>query len=336
MRLVQLCHPDHGRAVAVVDGAALHPLRTHRTVRDLARAAMRSGRGLADVARADVEATALDYDAIHGGRSPWRLLPPIDHPDESARCLVTGTGLTHVASARQRQAMHAAAGASTAPTDSMRMFEWGVAGGRPDSGSVGVQPEWFYKGTGDILRAHGEPLDVPAFSGDGGEEAEIAGLYMVADDGSPRRIGFAIGNEFSDHRMETENYLYLAPSKLRTCALGPELVLDAACFADVAATVSIRRGDETLWSSRVATGEANMSHSLANLEHHHFKHAAHRRPGDVHVHFFGADAFSFGAGVRLNDGDVMKVRFEGFGRTLSNPVGIDDAADAAVAVTPLA
>ena len=56
-----------------------------------------------------------------------------------------------------------------------------------------------------------------------------------------------------------------------------------------------------------------MCHSLANLEHHHFKFEAHRRPGDIHMHFFGADAFSFGEGVRLQDGDVMQVRFEGFG-----------------------
>jgi hypothetical protein len=78
-----------------------------------------------------------------------------------------------------------------------------------------------------------------------------------------------------------------------------------------------------------------MCHSLDNIEHHHFKFEGHRRPGDLHVHFFGADAFSFGAGIKLNDGDVMKVRFEGFGRPLCNPVRIDEAADAVVDVVPL-
>jgi hypothetical protein len=63
-----------------------------------------------------------------------------------------------------------------------------------------------------------------------------------------------------------------------------------------------------------------MCHSLANLEQHHFKFEFHRRPGDLHIHFFGADAFSFGDGVRLQEGDVMQVRFEGFGRTLRNPL----------------
>ncbi len=42
-------------------------------------------------------------------------------------------------------------------------------------GYIGTPPEWFYKGTGTILRAHGEPLDVPAYAEDGGEEGEIAG-----------------------------------------------------------------------------------------------------------------------------------------------------------------
>jgi hypothetical protein len=38
----------------------------------------------------------------------------------------------------------------------------------------------------------------------------------------------------------------------------------------------------------------------------------------VHVHYFGACALSFGAGIRLEDGDVMEVAFAGFGRPLRN------------------
>ena len=184
------------------------------------------------------------------------------------------------------------------------------------------QPEWFYKGSGTVLRAHGEPLIVPPHAEDGGEEPEIAGIYVIDGNGAPRRIGMAQGNEFSDHRFEKKNYLYLAASKLMTCAIGPELVLDAD-FGAVAGEVSIERGGETLWRKPIASGEANMCHSLANMEHHHFKHAGHRCPGDVHVHYFGADAFSFGEGVTLEDGDVMQVGFEGFGRALRNPVRVD-------------
>ena len=75
-----------------------------------------------------------------------------------------------------------------------------------------------------------------------------------------------------------------------------------------------------------------MCHSLANIEHHHFKFELHRRPGDLHIHFFGADAFSFGEGIRLEDGDVMQVRFDGFGKPLRNVVRVLTGADSLVAV----
>jgi hypothetical protein len=219
-------------------------------------------------------------------------------------------------------------------TDSMKMFQWGIEGGRPEDGKIGVAPEWFYKGHGDVLRAHGEPLLVPPYAEDGGEEPEVAGIYLIGPDARPYRLGFAVGNEFSDHKFEKRNYLYLAGSKLRTCASGPELVLDHD-FQSVPGVVSVERDGHPLWSHEIRTGDAEMCHSLRNIEHHHFKFEGHRRPGDLHVHFFGADAFSFGAGIQLNDGDVMKIRFEGFGRALCNPVRVDRAANEVVAVTPL-
>src|SRR5262249_44142073 len=163
-----------------------------------------------------------------------------------------------------------------------------------------------YKGCGTILRAHGEALVSPPFAGDGGEEPEIAGVYFIDLEGRPRRIGMSMANEFSDHVTEKQNYLYLAHSKLRPCSLGPELVLDPD-FSRVSGMVSIERAGAVVWSHAIASGEEHMSHTLANLEHHHFKYDAHRRPGDVHIHFFGADAFSFGAGIRLQDGDVMVI-----------------------------
>src|SRR5438270_363749 len=125
-----------------------------------------------------------------------------------------------------------------------------------------------------------------------------------------------------DHRFEKENYLNLAASKLRTCALGPELVLDPD-FESVPGEVTIHRNGRPLWTKQIRTGEAEMCHSLQNIEHHHFKFEAHRNPGDIHVHFLGADCLSFGEGVRLADGDVMHIKFEGFGRPLRNPVRVD-------------
>ncbi len=141
----------------------------------------------------------------------------------------------------------------------------------------------------------------------------------------------AAGNEFSDHVFEKKNYLYLASSKLRSCALGPELAIDPD-FSLVRGEVAIERGGQTIWWKAIRSGESAMCHSLANMEHHHFKFEAHRRPGDLHVHFFGADAFSFGEGIRLADGDVMQVRWDGFGRPLRNPVRVLTRKDALVAV----
>jgi hypothetical protein len=71
------------------------------------------------------------------------------------------------------------------------------------------------------------------------------------------------------------------------------------------------------------------------MEHHHFKFATHRRPGDVHVHFFGTDCLSFGAGVHLESGDVMQVAFEGFGRPLRNPVRVESSLPSLIQVTSL-
>jgi hypothetical protein len=328
MRLLQLAGPRGERRVCLAGDDGLRTIDGYASIYSLATAAIAANTPLAVLAQAHVSAERIDYDAVYDRSSDWRILPAVDHPDDPARLLLSGTGLTHRRSADQRQAMHAA---GAAPTDSLRMYELGVAGGRPEQGCIGVSPEWFYKGTGALLRAHGEPLLVPPYAHDGGEEPEIAGVYIIDDRGVPRRIGMAIANEFSDHVLEKQNYLYLAASKLRTCAIGPELIVDAD-FRDIRGEVAIERGGEVIWSRPIRSGEAAMCHSLRNLEHHHFKFDAHRRPGDLHVHFFGADAFSFGAGIVLEHGDVMRVGFVGFGRALRNPLEIQRGAEPVIAV----
>ena len=325
--------------MVLVEEPHLRPLGDYETTYALAFAALESGRSLKELVRQSVTDEILDYDPIYQGQSEWRVLPPIDHPEEPARCLISGTGLTHLGSARGRDAMHAAPGKDKDKdrakelTDSMKMFQLGLEGGRPEPGSVGAAPEWFYKGTGTILRAHDEALDIPCYAEDGGEEAEIAGIYLVDRAGRPRRLGLSVGNEFSDHRFERKNYLNLAASKLRSCALGPELVLDQE-FQSVVGEVVIERAGAVLWQKPIRTGEAEMCHSLQNIEHHHFKFEAHRRPGDVHVHYFGADCLSFGDGIRLQNDDLIEVRFENFGRPLRNRVRAAASTPTLVRVTP--
>ena len=319
MRLIQLRRVTGQRRVAIVDGAKLRVLAEPASVYELAQKALAEGVSMQEISARATTGETLNYDEIYSGQSKWQVLPAIDHPADPARCLVTGTGLTHLTGAQNRDSMHV----SEQPviTDSMRMYQSGVEGGRPAEGAIGVSPEWFYKGNGAVLRGHNEPLDVPAHAEDGGEEPELAGIYLIDASGSARRIGMATGNEFSDHQFEKRNYLYLAASKLMTCSIGPELVLDAD-FSDVAGRVTIERGGAAIWTKEIKTGDAAMCHTLANMEHHHFKHAAHRRAGDVHVHYFGTSAFSFGEGLTLEEGDVMQVEFTGFGRPLRNPVHV--------------
>ena len=78
-----------------------------------------------------------------------------------------------------------------------------------------------------------------------------------------------------------------------------------------------------------------MTHSLANIEHHHFKYPLVRRPGDVHCHFFGTATLSFAAGVAAQDGDVFEISAPGFGRPLQNRLVVSQAADELVKVRTL-
>jgi hypothetical protein len=325
IHLVQISNGTE-RRVAMVEEPQLRCLEGVSSVYELALRYAKFGSKLSEQASALASGELLNYDAIYAGKSEWRLLAPIDVPGQPSRLLVSGTGLTHLGSARERQAMHLAdqtAGgpvkAEEAVTDSMRMFQWGVEDGRPAEGVVGVAPEWFYKGDGAVLRGPFEALEIPGYAEDGGEEAEIAGVYVIDAEGNPCRVGLTQGNEFSDHKFEKRNYLNLAGSKLRACSVGPELIIGCN-FSDVRGEVRIERAGETVWHRKIASGEENMCHSLANIEHHHFKFAGHRQPGSVHVHFFGADALSCGDGVVLQDGDVAEVRFDGFGRALRNVV----------------
>jgi hypothetical protein len=308
------------RCVAFVgeDGIARR-LRGTPSVIALAQAAIRDGRSLAAAAAA-ATAEEVDLERVE-------LLPPIDHPDP-AHLLMTGTGLTHLGSAESRDAMHRAAGDPGAG-DSMKMFLMGVEGGKPAGGGPGVQPEWFYKGDGSQLVAPGQELVAPAFARDAGEEPEIAGIYLNDDDGTPVRLGFALANEFSDHVTERGNYLWLAHSKLRQAALGPELLL-GELPADIRGTSRILRDGETIWEKPFLTGEANMSHSIFNLEHHHFKYAQFRRPGDVHVHFFGTATLSFSDDIATAPGDLFEIEAAPFRLPLRNPLAAAPAVETSV------
>jgi len=168
-----------------------------------------------------------------------------------------------------------------------------------------------------MLVGPGEPLAMPDFAQDGGEEPELAGIYLIAADGTPHRLGICLANEFSDHVTERHNYLWLAHSKLRNAALGPELLVGPPP-EHVEGTSRIRRDRTIVWEQPFLSGEANMSHSIANLEWHQFKYAQFRRPGDVHVHFFGTATLSFSDGFRTEPGDEFEIEASAFTLPLCN------------------
>jgi hypothetical protein len=123
--------------------------------------------------------------------------------------------------------------------------------------------------------------------------------------------------------------LWLAHSKLRTAALGPELLCDIP--GDIGGTSRVIRNGKTIWEKAFLTGEANMSHSIANLEYHHFKYPQFRRPGDVHVHFFGTATLSFADGIRTRAGDVFEIEAPPFRLPLRNTLAAQPVAMSPVA-----
>lgn len=310
--LIQYLTPTGVRGVAAIrDGAAPVELRGVASTRTLAQRALREGVTLSELVEALASGSRVDLTAV-------RLLVPIDHDDPS-HLLLSGTGLTHLGSAEERDRMHRAQADAGQRSDSMKMFLMGVEGGKPAGGQRGVQPEWFFKGNGSCLVEPGAPLLSPDFALDAGEEPEIAGVYLVADDGRPVRLGFALANEFSDHITEHGNYLWLAHSKLRPAALGPELLL-GELPPQVMGRSRILREGRVIWEKPFASGEAHMSHSLANLEYHHFKYRQFRQPGDVHVHFFGTGTLSFSDGIRTQPGDVFEIAASPFTLPVRNPI----------------
>ena len=324
MLLSQIIDAGGHHRVVARNGTEAYVVKGVASVHDLALDAIRRGSRIADRIAELGYGEAVDLEKAY---EEGRVLAPITHPDP-AHLHLTGTGLTHLGSASARDAMHRKlAGEEETLTDSMKMFRMGLEGGKPAAGRAGVQPEWFYKGNGHAAVAPGRPLTSPAFAGDGGEEPEIAGCYVIGDDGRPWRVGFVLANEFSDHVTERVNYLWLAHSKLRPASFGPEILV-GDLPEDVRGMSRIRRGGSVVWEKPFLSGEANMSHTIANLEHHHFKYGVFRQPGDVHVHMFGTATLSFTDGVRAEPGDVFEIEAAPFGLPLRNPLAVEPAAAA--------
>ncbi|WP_137679970.1 AraD1 family protein [Aurantiacibacter suaedae] len=319
-RLLQYRGKAGERRVILAQDDAPRFVEGAKTTRELAGMAATQGQTLLELARSSLSDEVADIEQLF---ADGQLLAAIDHPDD-ARILLTGTGLTHLGSAEGRDKMHRQLSEAEQLTDSMRMFQEGLEGGKPPAGQFGQQPEWFYKGDGQSLVGPRDPLISPHFAQDGSEEPELAGIYLIGDNGQPFRLGIALANEFSDHVTERHNYLWLAHSKLRPAAIGAELLLGDAP-TDIRGTSRILRAGKCIWEKPFLTGEDNMSHTIANLEAHHFKYAAFRRPGDIHVHFFGTATLSFSDDIRTQEGDVFEIGASPFALPLRNELKQDRA-----------
>ncbi len=284
-RIVQIQHAEYGRRVALVSGRELHLLSDYRTAYHLAGAAMESGTPMRELISADLSGIVLDYDEVHALRSGWSFLPSFDHPQDLARCLVSGCANAHTGSRE----------------------------GRP------LAPPWFYKGNGAHLRAHGEVLTIPPFAMSGAEEAELVGVWIIAANGSPARVGITPGNEFADPALAGADARLLSHAKLRACSIGPELVLDPE-FADIGGLVRVEREGKPIWSREIATGESHTQFNFAEVEEHLFKYTAHRVPGDAHIHYLGGSTSSYAEGILLEQGDHVVIEWDGFGRPLRNVI----------------
>jgi hypothetical protein len=318
MNIIQYTDKSGKQRVGVVRESQVVALKKVNSTVALAQLALKTGASLAKTAGSLAGGAVVNYASLLKEK---RVLPPLTHEDP-AHCIVTGTGLTHLGSASARDSMHKKLeGGAETLTDSLKMFKSGLEGGKPAKGQAGVQPEWFYKGDGRWIVAPGAPLPRPAFALDGGEEPELAGLYLIDAKGRPVRLGFALGNEYSDHVTERQNYLLLAHSKLRHSSIGPEMVVGGVP-SDIRGMSRIVRKGKVVWEKPFLTGEANMSHTLANLEYHHFKYAAFRVPGDIHIHYFGTATLSFVDGFSAQDGDVFEIEAAPFGAPLRNPLKV--------------
>ncbi|WKN43775.1 AraD1 family protein [Tunicatimonas pelagia] len=321
MKIIQFLNPDATPTVGLVQQGSVRVLNEVDSVYQLVQLAWDNQHALSEMIDYYASETRVSYQEIAKDK---RLLPPLTHPDPY-HTWVTGTGLTHLGSAASRDTMHKITGSKKESdlTDSMRMFEMGVKGGQMTDGNPGVQPEWFYKGNGLSVVAPEQPIPQPTFALDGGEEPEIVGLYIIDKTREPQRIGFTLGNEFSDHKMEKINYLYLAHSKLRKCAYGPELLV-GKLPPKIEGTSKIIRDNEVLWEKNFLTGEEHMSHNLENLEHHHFKYELFRQPGDVHIHFFGTSVVSFADQIKTQPEDVFEISADCFTHPLVNPLAVNE------------
>src|SRR5271154_6702269 len=128
MRVVQYVDRTEKACVGIVSDNVVAKVASYGSTYDAALAAIAKGVELSALLDADRSGVTESYDDIIAEK---RIRVPINHP-EPARCLLTGTGLTHIGSAEARDSMHTVMASDEQKlSDSMKMFRYGIEGGRP-------------------------------------------------------------------------------------------------------------------------------------------------------------------------------------------------------------
>ena len=325
MRLAQFIDESGKRALAVTARGESRLVKGARTTLDLARQAIAEGVSLRKLIADRGVGKPVDLALALKQK---RVLAPIDHKDP-AHVVVTGTGLTHLGSAEGRDKMHKDLEDPSKLTDSMRMFKMGLEGGKPGKSETGAQPEWFYKGDGSSLAAPEGDSPAPLSRSTAAKSRRSSASTSSTIRLAPVRVGFALATSFP---ITSPSGTTISGSRIRNCrpaSVGPELLV-GDLPADVNGMSRIRRARKSSGRSRFCRAKQNMAHSIANLEAHHFKYGLFRRPGDVHVHFFGTATLSFSDGVKTQKGDIFEIESKAFGLPLRNRLATEKAAKARV------
>ncbi|MET9799309.1 FAH family protein [Streptomyces sp. NPDC006368] len=185
--------------------------------------------------------------------------------------------------------------------------------------STQTQPNWFFKGLGDVLKVPGEPLRAPAGSVALTEEAEVVLVYLTDEHRTPHYAGYTFGNDLTDIGRFKRHNGHLSYAKLCDAGVAPWLFLGTPP-RHVAGHVTIERDSTPAWEGTFTTGIKALHYGLRDMMSGLFSHEALLHPGRVHYVYLGADRSSFHGGFTMADGDRVEMRFTTHGVRLSNPV----------------
>lgn len=279
---------------------------------DLVRESIKTQQALSTLIESQLSEEVLEIETLLNKNA---FIFPIQHGNDHST-LVGGSGLTHQNRALMRKGMEAG---NNNLSDVQRLFQLGLNEGKLDVEISRARPEWFYKGRIVNARTHGQALEIPSYDLGGGEEAEIVAVYYISEDRQAYRVGFCLGNEFSDHALEKENYYYASQCKLRPFSIGSEIII-GDIPEKIQLDVCIFRKNEPLWQATVNTGEANMLYSYQNIENYILQNSHVRMADIVYFHFMGTSAISYADNVVLQNDDRVRISSLIFALPLENTI----------------